>query len=181
MGGTGAEASALFMILLVKKLNISLRVPIDIETIAPIVRRFFCTVFNDNFFAFFIFHPTYFGVLHEYADSALATVRDQLNGDFYVESRRLGARNLDPQKYLKDAQVLAKGLEQEPTNSRYMFYLGQSYHNAGLLDKAIEAYDQRINAGGWAEAAPDQSQQPDGTRVCQLPAARGSRCASEAG
>ena len=93
----------------------------------------------------------YLGVLHEYAESPLATIRENLEGSFYVESRRLGARNLDPQKYMKDAQTLEKGLIQEPHNSRYMFYLGQSYHNAGVYEKALEAYSKRVEAGGWTE------------------------------
>jgi hypothetical protein len=34
---------------------------------------------------------------------------------------------------------------------RYMFYLAQSYRDAGQYDKALEWYRKRIEGGGWPE------------------------------
>lgn len=60
-----------------------------------------------------------------------------------------GARSRDPKKYEKDAQVLEKALVFEPDNSRYMFYLGQSYLNCGQYENALKAYQRRSVMGGW--------------------------------
>ncbi len=32
---------------------------------------------------------------------------------------------------------------------RYMFYLGQSYYDAGVFDRAVDAYLGRVQMGGW--------------------------------
>lgn len=47
-----------------------------------------------------------------------------------INARTQGARFRDPQKYVKDAQLLEKELLKDPNNSRYVFYLGLSYENA---------------------------------------------------
>jgi tetratricopeptide (TPR) repeat protein len=60
-----------------------------------------------------------------------------------------GARSRDPKKYEKDAQALEKALVFEPNNSRYMFYLGQSYLNCGQYENALKAYQRRATMGGW--------------------------------
>ena len=62
-----------------------------------------------------------------------------------------GARSKDPNKYLKDAEVLEAALKEEPNNSRYMFYLAQSYLDGQNFPKAIENYEKRIAMGGWKE------------------------------
>ena len=43
------------------------------------------------------------------------------------------------------------GIEQDPKNERYHFYLGNSYHDTKQYDKAIEYYTKRIKLGGWRE------------------------------
>ena len=93
----------------------------------------------------------YVGVLHEYADSPLINTQSELLGDYYIDSRRLGSRSLDPNKYLNDAHLLEQGLVQEPNNTRYMFYLGQSYFDARQYEPALAAYTRRVAAGGWSE------------------------------
>ncbi len=62
-----------------------------------------------------------------------------------------GARSQDPQKYLKDAKLLESALEKEPHNTRTVFYLAQSYRDAGEHAKALETYEKRVKMGGWAE------------------------------
>ena len=91
----------------------------------------------------------YKGVLHEYPISSMAKSIDRLDG-FSITSRRLGSRN-SPGKYDRDAAVLLKGIEKEPNNIRYHFYLAQSYRDAGKLPEAIEYYDKRSKMGGWNE------------------------------
>ena len=60
-----------------------------------------------------------------------------------------GNRCKDPQKHLKDAAVLEKGVEAEPNNSRYVFYLALSYENAKEYALALKNYEKRALMGGW--------------------------------
>lgn len=94
----------------------------------------------------------YTGVLHEYAECCEQCGPNVVvKGNFHFVSRRLGARNRDPDKYLKDAWVLERALTEEPKNERYMFYCGQSYNCANRPDQAIKWYKARADAGGWIE------------------------------
>ena len=60
-------------------------------------------------------------------------------------------------KYYADALVFEKAIltmkkEDDPDLfSRYFFYLAQSYRDAGMMDRAIQAYAKRVELGGWAE------------------------------
>lgn len=99
----------------------------------------------------------YEGVLHEYPtvrNKPQATSPEKIGRlDIKVISRRLGARNkLDvKEKYRMDAETLLKGLEKEPLNTRYMFYLAQSYRDCEEFEKSIEWYQKRVDFGGWYE------------------------------
>ncbi len=93
----------------------------------------------------------YQGVLHEVitCDHPFRSVKLQgLRTKGFFDS----ARNADPQqKYASDAAVLKQALEEEPDNARYVFYLGQSYRDAGQIDRALEAYERRVAMGGFPE------------------------------
>ena len=94
----------------------------------------------------------YVGVLHEYPACDRADARlEYLQGDYRILSRRLGHRSLDPQKYAQDAALLEEALGTDPDNTRYAFYLGQSHHDAGQFEAALEAYQRRAAMGGWSE------------------------------
>lgn len=94
----------------------------------------------------------YHGVLHEYPDSSKKDyTRENILGDYFIDSRRLGNRSRDSNKYANDAKILEQGLIDEPNNSRYVFYLAQSYMDSGNIEKAIENYRKRIDMGGWYE------------------------------
>ena len=106
----------------------------------------------------------YEGVLHEYA-ACNKPQQEQTQGrivgdNYHLEARTEGKRNLDittKEKYTKDAEVLIDALENaesphyEPNNARYQFYLGQSWFDAGEIDKALEAYEARVPLEGWEE------------------------------
>jgi hypothetical protein len=97
----------------------------------------------------------YIGVLHEYAHCEKQPLHQfRIEGDYALEARTLGARNVNitqVEKYTKDAEMLLKALETEPTNSRYQFYLAQSYFDSQQWDNAITAYYKRVEMGGWEE------------------------------
>jgi glycosyltransferase involved in cell wall biosynthesis len=88
------------------------------------------------------------GVLHEVLQIPPKAVSGNIN-DAHVVCTTEGARSKDPQKYQKDAQILEEGLKEEPNNSRYVFYLAQSYENAQDNKKALENYQKRVAMGGW--------------------------------
>lgn len=93
----------------------------------------------------------YEGVLHEgiVCDVAHSTARlEGLTTRGYFDS----ARNADPKKkYQSDATVLEQAVKDEPANARYVFYLAQSYRDAGELAKSVEVYERRAVMGGWEE------------------------------
>jgi glycosyltransferase involved in cell wall biosynthesis len=109
----------------------------------------------------------YEGVLHEFAacdkhdeDGGTGFIAVKLPGDYHIEARTEGGRNIGitPQeKYLKDAEVLLDALTNEssphytPNNSRYVFYLAQSYFDAGEPELSLEWYMKRAQMGGWEE------------------------------
>ena len=90
------------------------------------------------------------GVVHEHITTDLPTTRDRLRG---VRTLRIpdGARSRDPLTYRKDALLLEGALLQDPSNARHMFYLAQSYLDAGELQPAQDRYTRRAAMGGWDE------------------------------
>jgi tetratricopeptide (TPR) repeat protein len=94
----------------------------------------------------------YVGVLHEYPDcDKPGYTLGELEGDYYIHARCMGNRSKDPKKYLNDALMIEEAIKEEPNNTRYMFYLAQSYGDYGDLETSIERYKKRITMGGYAE------------------------------
>ncbi|GHF08780.1 glycosyl transferase [Streptomyces griseoluteus] len=96
----------------------------------------------------------YVGVLHEYLECDTRFSRATLEGARMVimggGGRLQGSQR---QKYLRDAAILKEGLAKDPDNARYVFYLAQSWRDAGEPGKALAAYDRRAGMGGFAEEA----------------------------
>ncbi|MGR4884584.1 glycosyltransferase [Streptomyces sp. LARHCF249] len=95
----------------------------------------------------------YVGILHEYIECGQPHSLGTLNGA-HIVSVGGGARLREDgqrKKYLRDAELLQQGLVKEPDNARYVFYLAQSWRDAGEPEKSLEAYDRRAAMGGFAE------------------------------
>lgn len=90
------------------------------------------------------------GVTHEYLASDQEYTSATLDEVRYVSGDG-GASSYDPKKFLKNVKLLTAGLKKEPDNSRYAFYLAESYKDAGERGKALESYQKRIQMGGWDE------------------------------
>lgn len=101
------------------------------------------------------------GVLHEFI-VAEEEINGELviDGDYYVESGRLGSRNKDKDKYLKDALLLQRDFEMEEKRdyglaTRYAYYIGQSYRDCPKTpenqDLALKWFQKRIDMGGWPQ------------------------------
>lgn len=97
----------------------------------------------------------YVGVLHEYP-ACLEPAEEPVDilGNYYFVSGRSGARNKDPEKYLKDAQILEKAFNEafekkDPIMNRYCFYTAQSYNSCNQHEKAIEYYKKVLTLNNW--------------------------------
>lgn len=93
----------------------------------------------------------WYGVLHEYLYAENAADGVNYYGDYVMKATRDGDRSQNPEKYRQDIEVLEAALEKEPNNTRYQFYLAQSYRDLDAYDKAIEHYSKRVTMGGWEE------------------------------
>ena len=97
----------------------------------------------------------YKGVLHEYPSPQKENpMLVKIEGKYNINARTLGARNvgITPiEKYKRDAETLEKALIDEPANTRYQFYLAQSYFDSQQWEKSMDAYKKRAEMGGWAE------------------------------
>lgn len=101
----------------------------------------------------------YVGVLHEFitaADNVPMTppVRVmQVHMIAAASDKRHGFSGKN--KYVADALILEKALLDTDIDahlkSRYMFYLAQSYRDAGMWVRAEAAYEERVAMGGWEE------------------------------
>jgi glycosyltransferase involved in cell wall biosynthesis len=92
----------------------------------------------------------YEGVLHEYITCEQAQSEQFLSG-IHTIPHHDGARARDANTYRSDALVLEKALLDDPQNTRYVFYLAQSYRDAGDLELAVRHYKRRAEMGGWRE------------------------------
>lgn len=97
------------------------------------------------------------GAVHEYPslDESKADIPASTIMGLEVNSLPDGNRRMqDPvEKYRKDAALLEAELEENPGDTRALFYLAQSYRDCGDTEKAIEIYRKRALAGGWPEEA----------------------------
>lgn len=92
------------------------------------------------------------GVLHEFMSCLQPCSRERL-GSVAIDMLSGGARARDPEVYQKDAAMLEKALAEldradEDLRPRYLFYLAQSYWDAGDKEKALETYIRRVQIGG---------------------------------
>jgi glycosyltransferase involved in cell wall biosynthesis len=88
----------------------------------------------------------YVGVTHEYLDVADAVV--PLPAIWFLD-HACGANRSD--KSARDIHLLGEALSRNPADVRSMFYLAQSYRDAGQYQDAIEWYENRAASGGWDE------------------------------
>ena len=91
----------------------------------------------------------YKGVVHEYVHCGEPYTQERLNGDYYVQSRRLGDRSRDPQKDARDRDLLLADIDQNADNERSVFYLAQSYFDLDDFANARQWYAKRVEMGRW--------------------------------
>jgi len=88
----------------------------------------------------------YRGVTYEYIICPNMPAVQHFHG---ISIKKLG--NTTHQKIERNIQLLLDGLKEEPNNSRYLFYLAQSYKDLKKYPEAISYYQKRLEMGGWLE------------------------------
>lgn len=92
----------------------------------------------------------YIGLTHEYLNTnnvknTLSLSKEQI----FIND--IGDGGCKRNKFKRDIELLIKGIEDEPDNERYYFYLANSYRDYGENENAIKYYEKRINLKGWKE------------------------------
>ena len=87
------------------------------------------------------------GVTHEYWNNKNPGIitKDKI----YIND--IGDGGCKNDKITRDIKLLEDGLLNEPLNSRYYFYLAQTYKDKGDYKKAIELYKEKIKLNDWNE------------------------------
>jgi glycosyltransferase involved in cell wall biosynthesis len=97
----------------------------------------------------------YRGVLHEAAHCRgrpEGTRVASLPDESYMVARCEGFRSRDPDKYLKDACILEAEWARNPGEKRTLFYLAQSWRDAGRPKRAAQYYREYVDtSGGWIQ------------------------------
>ena len=100
----------------------------------------------------------YLSVLHEFISCQEPSPARTciLNGDYYLISGRTGSRNKDPNKYLKDATILATAhavalAKGDELYKRYAFYCANSYRDCGRYEDAIKWYKITLSQDNWEQ------------------------------
>lgn len=92
------------------------------------------------------------GVLHEYVACAQSSAsNDLVQSGLYLKVIGDGSSASNPNKYLEHVAILERAMLTEPLNSRYAFYLAQSYRDSGQPEKALKAYMFAASLKGWRE------------------------------
>lgn len=99
----------------------------------------------------------YLSVIHEFINCLKPNAKIvTLEGDYYIVSGRRGSRNLDPEKYIKDAKILEEAYHEAKKKDdkiflRYGFYCANSYKDAGKSVEAIKWYKITLNNENWLQ------------------------------
>ena len=93
----------------------------------------------------------YKSVTHEYIDTPQGNKNINLTKEMLFIND-VGDGGSKSNKFSRDVMLLTKGIEEEPDNARYHFYLANSYYDSGDNNElAITYYEKRIKLGGWVQ------------------------------
>jgi hypothetical protein len=87
------------------------------------------------------------GVTHEYWDGPDSGLLEK--EIIYIQD--IGDGGCKNDKFERDMRLLIKGIEDDPQNGRYHFYLAQTCKDLGKFKESIKLYKRRIEIGGWDE------------------------------
>ena len=91
---------------------------------------------------------SYAGVTHEYINFPPEFRVNTLEKSV-VFINDVGDGGSKGNKYIRDVELLTRGIEENPKNDRYHFYLANTLKDMGKREEAVEMYKKRIALGGW--------------------------------
>jgi len=91
---------------------------------------------------------SYSGVTHEYINFPPNTTVNSFEKNI-VFINDIGDGGSKGNKFIRDVELLTRGIEENPKNDRYHFYLANTLKDMGKREEAIEMYKKRIELGGW--------------------------------
>ena len=92
----------------------------------------------------------YIGATHEYFNCC-SEARTFMDAIAFSEVPKTAAASAA--KFNRDLEILKRLVQEEPTNTRWFFYLGETLKNLGDFKQAIIAYRDCANLNGWDEEA----------------------------
>ena len=93
----------------------------------------------------------YEGVTHEYIYSDQVDERGNVFDGLTIIEKYDGSNRTINKKFKRDIELLEQGIKDEPKNSRYYFYLANSYFDIGDYQNAIKYYKIRSIQDGYKE------------------------------
>jgi glycosyltransferase involved in cell wall biosynthesis len=93
----------------------------------------------------------YVGVTHEYVNTPAGSRGGKVFDKKVIFIHDIGDGGAKSDKFKRDIMLLEKGLADDPHNTRYYFYLGNSYRDYGEGDKAIATYETLLSMHGWTQ------------------------------
>jgi tetratricopeptide (TPR) repeat protein len=92
----------------------------------------------------------YWGVTHEYLQYPSTCSRGTID-KAHAFIRDIGDGGCKADKFERDIRLLQGGLEKDPKNARYMFYLAKTYFETGRYADAIAHFEKNLKLDGWVE------------------------------
>jgi tetratricopeptide (TPR) repeat protein len=92
---------------------------------------------------------SYAGVTHEHINTPPGSIGGKVFEKNTIFINDIGDGGAKSDKFKRDIRLLEQGLIDEPNNTRYVFYLGNSYRDNGDDDKALETYKKQLNMNAW--------------------------------
>ena len=94
--------------------------------------------------------------VHNYLSSKSAKTKENVDKELvHIKSHCHGGAKshnvTSEEKYLRDAKLLLEYLKEKPKDPRSLFYLAQSYKDAGKIEESIKWYKERLNVNGWIQ------------------------------
>lgn len=90
----------------------------------------------------------YVGVTHEYLSLLNDGRSVKLESAWFIDHATGSNR---PEKFERDRRLLQQAIKDNPNDARSLFYLANTYRDAGQPKLAIPLYQRRIALGGWDE------------------------------
>jgi hypothetical protein len=93
----------------------------------------------------------YVGVTHEYVNTPAGSRGGKVFDKKIIFIHDIGDGGAKSDKFKRDIRLLEEGIVDEPHNTRYFFYLGNSYRDYGDGDKAITTYSTLLTMNSWPQ------------------------------